>query len=154
MSAVEQTEERHELIARAAYLKAEKRGFVGGDPVEDWLSAEAEVEAQLRSQEDKKERLDFRQYREQLKAQLDAATQRLEELHQRANSLRGEARREWRRDVEDIGQRRDALEKKLEELRKKGRAKRDELKHQAEHVLDELKRSLDKLYTGSRGKRQ
>lgn len=37
------SEERRRMIAEAAYLKAEKRGFVGGDPNEDWLTAEAEI---------------------------------------------------------------------------------------------------------------
>ncbi|HKK06796.1 MAG TPA: DUF2934 domain-containing protein [Gammaproteobacteria bacterium] len=41
-------EERWRRIAEAAYLLAEERGFQGGDPVADWLSAEAEVDASLR----------------------------------------------------------------------------------------------------------
>ncbi|HKJ22760.1 MAG TPA: DUF2934 domain-containing protein [Gammaproteobacteria bacterium] len=41
------SDERTGLIARAAYLRAEQRGFVGGDPVEDWLAAEREVDAAL-----------------------------------------------------------------------------------------------------------
>jgi hypothetical protein len=41
---------REDMIALAAYLRAEARGFVGGDPVEDWLAAEAEVDARLRQQ--------------------------------------------------------------------------------------------------------
>jgi hypothetical protein len=36
-------EQRWRMIAEAAYLRAEKRGFVDGDPVEDWLQAEAEI---------------------------------------------------------------------------------------------------------------
>lgn len=36
-------EERHRFIAEAAYFRAAERGFQGGDPVEDWLSAEAEI---------------------------------------------------------------------------------------------------------------
>ncbi|MFW2405304.1 MAG: DUF2934 domain-containing protein [Gammaproteobacteria bacterium] len=40
-------EQRYRLIAEAAFLKAESRGFVGGDPVEDWLAAEKEVEDSL-----------------------------------------------------------------------------------------------------------
>jgi hypothetical protein len=40
-------EERRGLIEREAYLRAERRGFEGGDPVDDWLAAEAEVEAQI-----------------------------------------------------------------------------------------------------------
>ncbi len=40
-------EARWRMIAEAAYLRAEKRGWVGGDPVEDWLHAEHEVDALL-----------------------------------------------------------------------------------------------------------
>jgi hypothetical protein len=37
-------EERWRMVAEAAYLRAEKRGFSGGNPTEDWLAAEAEIE--------------------------------------------------------------------------------------------------------------
>jgi len=40
-------EERWRMIAEAAYYKAAARDFIGGDPVYDWLSAEAEVDAKL-----------------------------------------------------------------------------------------------------------
>lgn len=36
-------EERHEMIARAAFFIAEHRGFLGGNPLSDWLLAEREV---------------------------------------------------------------------------------------------------------------
>ena len=35
--------ERDALVAKTAYRYAEARGFVGGDPNEDWLRAEEEV---------------------------------------------------------------------------------------------------------------
>jgi hypothetical protein len=35
------------MIARAAYFVAEHRGFKGGSAQEDWLLAEAQVDAQL-----------------------------------------------------------------------------------------------------------
>jgi len=38
---------RHEMIAREAYLRAEQRGFQGGDPMIDWLEAEEEVDRML-----------------------------------------------------------------------------------------------------------
>ncbi|HEY0682247.1 MAG TPA: DUF2934 domain-containing protein [Steroidobacter sp.] len=42
--------ERREMIAIAAYLRAEKRGFEPGHELEDWYAAEMEVaEAQQRS---------------------------------------------------------------------------------------------------------
>ncbi|MDB6046379.1 MAG: hypothetical protein JWM63_4930 [Gammaproteobacteria bacterium] len=40
---------RRGMIAEAAYLRAERRGFTGGDEREDWLAAEAEVDALLRA---------------------------------------------------------------------------------------------------------
>lgn len=43
-------DQRRDLIAQAAYLRAEKRGFNGGDPVEDWLAAEKEVDTKLASE--------------------------------------------------------------------------------------------------------
>ena len=41
------TEHRQRLIAEAAYLIAEQRGFQGGDPAEDWASAEKQVDYRL-----------------------------------------------------------------------------------------------------------
>lgn len=41
-------EARHEMIATAAYLRAEQRGFCGGDSLDDWLAAESEVDQRLR----------------------------------------------------------------------------------------------------------
>ena len=40
-------EQRHQLIAEAAYLRAESRGFDAGDPIDDWLQAEQEIDARL-----------------------------------------------------------------------------------------------------------
>jgi uncharacterized protein YegL len=41
-------DERHRMIEEAAYHRAEQRGFTDGDPLQDWLEAEAQVEIQLR----------------------------------------------------------------------------------------------------------
>jgi Protein of unknown function (DUF2934) len=42
-------DERHRMIAEAAYHRAEKRGFTNGDPMQDWLEAEAQIEDELRN---------------------------------------------------------------------------------------------------------
>lgn len=42
-------QERWQMIAEAAYLRAEQRGFTGGSPVDDWLAAEAEIDHRLSS---------------------------------------------------------------------------------------------------------
>lgn len=40
-------EHRASLIAEAAYFRSERRGFAAGYELEDWLAAEAEVDARL-----------------------------------------------------------------------------------------------------------
>ena len=40
---------RRGMIAHAAYLRAERRGFTPGGEAEDWLAAEAEVDALLKA---------------------------------------------------------------------------------------------------------
>jgi len=38
--------ERWTMVAEAAYYLAQKRGFVGGNPMEDWIEAEKEIDAE------------------------------------------------------------------------------------------------------------
>jgi hypothetical protein len=40
-------EERHEMIAVAAYYLAEQRGFPGEGALEDWVAAERQIERML-----------------------------------------------------------------------------------------------------------
>ena len=42
-------EQRQHMIAEAAYFRAQQRGFQYGDPQQDWLAAEAEVDQMLDS---------------------------------------------------------------------------------------------------------
>lgn len=37
-------DQQRRRIAEAAYYRAERRGFTGGNPVEDWLEAEQEIQ--------------------------------------------------------------------------------------------------------------
>jgi hypothetical protein len=41
-------DDRRAMIAEAAYLRAEGRGFIQGHETEDWLAAEHEVDALLK----------------------------------------------------------------------------------------------------------
>jgi hypothetical protein len=42
------SEERRRRVEVAAYLRAAAREFLGGDPVQDWIEAEAEVNEHLK----------------------------------------------------------------------------------------------------------
>jgi rubrerythrin len=50
-------EERRRMIAEAAYYRALRRNFQGGDPVKDWFEAEREVDRLLPGPEQKKREL-------------------------------------------------------------------------------------------------
>lgn len=41
------SEERHRMIALAAYFRAERRGFNPGRELDDWFEAEAKIDATL-----------------------------------------------------------------------------------------------------------
>ena len=42
-------EQRQRMIAEAAYYRSQQRGFQRGDPQQDWLAAEAEIDQMLAS---------------------------------------------------------------------------------------------------------
>ena len=42
-------EARYRMIEAAAYLRAERRGFASGNALDDWVAAEAEIDALLNS---------------------------------------------------------------------------------------------------------
>jgi hypothetical protein len=45
-------DEWHDMVATAAYFRAEARGFQGGSEDEDWFEAEAQLREQLAQAED------------------------------------------------------------------------------------------------------
>lgn len=60
-------EERRRMIAEAAYFRAAARGFEGGDPVQDWLAAEAEIDRVLPPPErQSEERAAYEKLREEI----------------------------------------------------------------------------------------
>jgi hypothetical protein len=60
-------DERRRMIAEAAYLRAAARGFRGGDPVQDWLAAEAEIDRVMPPPERQtEERAIYEQLREEI----------------------------------------------------------------------------------------
>ena len=58
--------ERYQMIAEAAYFRAEKRGFTGGNIEEDWIAAEAEIDKILQASENGEEKASTAEEIEQL----------------------------------------------------------------------------------------
>lgn len=40
-------EQKHQMIAEAAFYNSQKRAQLGGDPIQDWLLAERQIEQKL-----------------------------------------------------------------------------------------------------------
>jgi hypothetical protein len=127
------TEQRKQMIAEAAYFRAERRGFNGGsgDAFSDWVQAEGEVDERLR-------RIEIEHFIERLEEVLLAANKKLTTLKRKAAGIKAGARTEWQQDVERLTKLRDALRPKLEEIRTQGERAGRQLREQAEKIWDEL----------------
>jgi hypothetical protein len=123
--------QREQMIAEAAYFRAERRGFRGGDALHDWCEAEAEVDARLRRAED--EELLVR-----IEEGLATAGRRLGALKRKMAGLSVDARAEWQRDLDRVAVLRDRLKPKVAELREQGEQAGQRLREQAEKLRAEM----------------
>lgn len=131
-------DQRQQMIAEAAYFKAERRGFNGGDAVRDWCEAEAEIDARLRQHEDG-------QFVERIEEVLESVTTRLAAARRKAARLSSEARSEWERDLNRLAALRDMLNPKLVELKEQGERAGRKAREQAEKIRDEVAELVQRL---------
>ena len=130
--------ERERWIAEAAYFRAERRGFVGGDPIRDWIEAEHEIDAELRKQEHRRLLANF-------ESRLETAGKKLAALRKKGSTLAAGARQEIEQDVQKLGRLRDSLEKRLEEIRAQGTEAGHKAKEHAEALWGEISAIVDRL---------
>jgi hypothetical protein len=133
-------EQRQQMIAEAAYFRAERRGFNGGDAVRDWCEAEAEVDAQLRG-------IEQAQCAARIEEAIEMASKKLASVRRRAARLSAGARAEWQKDVDKLVRLRDALKPKLVEIREHGDRAGHVLREQAERLRGELSDLMRALET-------
>jgi chromosome segregation ATPase len=134
--------QRRQMIAEAAYFRAEKRGF-GVDPVADWIEAEVEVDARVRE-------IENAHLIEHLEDGVAAATQRVAALKKRLGRAAADVRTEWSADVEKLGKLRDALREKVRDLRTEGEQARQKAQQQAERIWDEISDTMRRVTTRAR----
>ena len=130
--------QRQQMIAEAAYFKAERRRFDGGDAVRDWCEAEAEIDARLLRFEDG-------QLVERIEEALESAARRLAAVRRKVARLSSETRGEWARDLDRVAALRDALKPKLAELKAQGERAGRIAREQAEKIRDEIAEVLQRL---------
>ena len=131
-------DQRRQMIAEAAYFRAEKRGFSGGDSVADWVEAETEVDERLR-------KIEAARLLECLADGVESATKKLASMKRKASALAAGARTEVHRDIDRLGQLRDSLRVNLKELRAQGERAGDAAVQQAEKVWKDLTDAMRRL---------
>ena len=130
--------QRQQMIAEAAYFRAEKRGFSGGEEFRDWLEAEAEVDRRLRKRE-------IDHFVERVDEGLVIVNKQLTSLKKKASGLATEARAEWQQDLEKLAKLRDTLKPKLDEIRVQGEHVGQEVRQRAEKIWDEITETARRL---------
>jgi hypothetical protein len=126
------------MIAEAAYLRAERRAFNGGDAVRDWCEAEAEVDALLRQREDQ-------ELAARLEEVLLTAGAKITAVRRKLARLSNVAGAEWQKDLSKLATLRDALQPKLVELREQGERAGEKLRGQAEKMRAEIVEVVERL---------
>jgi predicted nucleic acid-binding Zn-ribbon protein len=130
--------QRQQMIAEAAYFRAERRGFSGGDAVRDWCEAEAEIDARLK-------RIEAEQLVARVEEVVAAAGKKIAAVRRKAARLTTEARSEWQKDVDKLAALRDALQPKLAEIREQGERAGQKVREQAEKIRAELAELVQRL---------
>lgn len=136
------TEQRQQMIAEAAYFRAEARSFTDGDPVADWIAAEGEIDEQLKAPRAER-------WLAQLESKLSSGRDRLTALKKQIASKGKATRAELKKDLEKLDDKLDSFEEKLEELGERGEKVTKKARQQAEKAWDEISELTQRL-TGSR----
>lgn len=137
MEARVNADERRRMIAEAAYYRAEQRGFAGGDPVADWIEAEAQIDATLGEG-------DHGELLARIEDGVAEAGKKVEALRKQAGVVQRDARAELQQQVERLAELRDALETRSHEIREQGAEASRSLLEQAESLWNELTEFLSR----------
>ena len=139
-------ERRNEMIAVAAYFRAERRGFGQGDPVVDWIEAEAEIDHQLQNAQKPRRSGDGgHELVHRIEIQFRDWDQRFDDLKSQAKELKARARTAYLKDLDALQQRRMALGDTLHELGKRSGDAFEDMRHGAEHSWAELREAMEHL---------
>lgn len=140
------TDQRLSMIAEAAYFRAEHRGFRSGDPITDWIEAEAEIDYLLNSGTGGiHESETKRSYQKMLETQLDEWDKKLEEVTVAAKKAGTKLRSELDSRLAELTEQRAAARTQLAQLREYGGEAWHELRQNADRLWDDLRDSLDEI---------
>jgi TolA-binding protein len=133
---------RRHMIEEAAYYRAERRSFSGGDPVADWLEAEAEIDGMLQKQPAAGETPGPI---EQFEAQLKAMDEEIRRLMGKARGVQAQVRTDLEQELERLRPLRRAAEERLTELRGRSGAAWEEVRKGVDSAREDLNAALSAI---------
>jgi hypothetical protein len=141
------SEKRYQMIAEAAYFRAEKRGFVGGDVAQDWQEAEAEIDLIFHQQlEPGKESMITKQaFQQKLEMQLKEWDAKFDKLKAMAKKAKAEIRADIKEQIVALTSKRAAAHAKILELGQHTEDTWEELRTGAEKMWGEMHEGLDRF---------
>jgi hypothetical protein len=128
-----------EMVAVAAYYRAERRGFAPGDPTADWIEAEAEIARRLDPAPSPKQA-----FQHKLESELGEWDAKLERLRARAKNAKAEIRAEFELQLEALAASKAVAQEKLRELGRHGEWAWEDLKDGAEKAWADLREALER----------
>jgi Protein of unknown function (DUF2934) len=140
-------EQRYKMIAEAAYFRAEKRGFVGGDVAQDWLDSEAEIDRLLqKSSASAKDEITTKQaFQKKLEAQLKEWDSKFAALTAKAQGAKTKIQAKIESEIVVLSNKRAAAQSTLRELRQRTGGAWVDLKIGAEKTWEEMHEALDRV---------
>lgn len=134
--------QRRHMIEQAAYYRAERRSFSGGDPVADWLEAEAEIDRMLRKQPAAGEKPGPI---EQFEAQLKAMDEEIRRLMGKARGVQVQVRTDLEQELERLRPLRQVAEERLTELRGRSGEAWEEVRKGVDRAREDLNAALSAI---------
>lgn len=141
------TEQRHSMIAEAAYYCSEHHGFQSSDPIADWVEAETEIEVMLRrtASEPNKEKTAKEIFEDHLETQLNEWDKQISGLKRKAKKVDADIRRNIDAQLEVHRAQRVTAQNKLKELRQRGEHGWEEIKDGAENIWNEIHQTINRI---------
>ena len=143
-------EERYQMVAKAAYFRAEKRGFAAGDTAQDWLDAEEEIERMLQTPPSKAAGLPITAkqalaFQKKLEKQIQDWDAKVADLKAKAQAAKADIRADYEKQLETLVAKRELIQTRLQELRLHAGHAWGDIKSGAEKAWEEMQKSLDQI---------
>jgi uncharacterized coiled-coil DUF342 family protein len=139
------SEQREQMIAEAAYYRAERRGFCTGDPLTDWLESETEIDILLCQEGVDDAAAEKESLLHRLESRLHEWDQKLEEFTAAATDTRQKLGAELHEQIVSLAVKRDVARQKLTALRDLSADAWHDVREHTVHFFDDVHSAIERV---------